>query len=151
MAEIHTALKTINPDLKLSIYSWGPHILENHRVAQDWETWVERGYLDMINISGYLYPEQNGDDYLAQLEEKNPHPPNQSSQPQASRFPSHLPWGVRTSHGKVKSAQQIGEILQAAKRADVDGAAFFTWSYLQPWLDEVVKDGSIERFISAPK
>ncbi|MCA9230301.1 MAG: family 10 glycosylhydrolase [Planctomycetales bacterium] len=147
MAEIHTALRKVKPDLKLAIYSWGPHVIENHRVAQDWQTWVDRGYLDMINISGYLYPEQNGEDYLTQLEEKLRL--SKSIVAGAGRsIPVTFALGVRTSHGEVQSAAQIGKILQAARRADVDGVAFFTWSYLQPWVEGVEKSGSLMRFIA---
>jgi len=137
MANIHVALRNEKPDIKLAIYSWGPHVIENHRVAQDWKTWVERGYLDMINISGYLYPEKNGDDYLEKLEEKLR--TSKSIVAATGRpIPVTFALGVRTSHGEVKSATQVTEILQAAKRANVDGVAFFTWTYLQPWLDDIV-------------
>ncbi len=147
MADIHSAMRKLKPDLKLAIYSWGPHILENHRVAQDWQTWVERGYLDMINISGYLYPEKNGDDYLAKLEEKLR--TSKSIVTATGRpIPVTFALGVRTSHGEVKSAAQVAQILQAAQRAQVDGVAFFTWAHLQPWLQEVVAAGSITRFNS---
>ncbi len=147
MAEIHTTLRKAKPDLKLAIYSWGPHILENHRVAQDWQTWVERGYLDMINISGYLYPEKNGDDYLTELEEKLR--TSKSIVTATGRpIPVTFALGVKTSHGKVQSAEQIAVILNAAKRADVDGVAFFTWAHLQPWLEEFVAAGSLTDFMS---
>ncbi len=149
MQEIHDTLKAIDPDLKLAIYSWGPHVIDNHRVGQDWKTWVERGYLDMVNVSGYLYPEQNGADYLQQLEEKLQLSHSIAAQ-SSSQVSVTFALGVRTSHGEVKSASQVGEILQSAQRAGVDGVAFFTWSYLQPWLKEVVDAGSIEMFASHP-
>jgi len=149
MQEIHTALTAIDPKLKLAIYSWGPHVINNHRVGQDWKTWVERGYLNMVNVSGYLYPEQNGPDYLKQLEDKL-RLSRSIAEVSADSVSVTFALGVRTSHGEVKSAEQVGEILQAARRADVDGVAFFTWSYLQPWLADVVTSGSLNRFASRP-
>jgi len=147
MADINTALRKAKPDLKIAVYSWGPHILENHRVAQDWQTWVERGYLDMINISGYLYPEKNGDDYLAKLEEKL-RTSKSIVAATGKQIPVTFALGVRTSHGEVRSADQIAEILQAASRAKADGVAFFTWAYLQPWLEDVNAAGSLTAFKS---
>jgi len=143
MEQIHTSLRRMKPDLKLSIYSWGPHVLENHRVAQDWQTWVERGYLDMVNISGYLYPERNGEDYLTLFEEKL-RLSKKIAKATGRQIPITFALGVRTSHGEVSSAKQIGQLLQAAKKADADGVAFFTWAYLQPWLDEVVAGDSLK-------
>jgi uncharacterized lipoprotein YddW (UPF0748 family) len=145
MEQIHISLRNLKPDLKLSIYTWGPHILENHKVAQDWQTWVERGYLDMLNVSGYLYPERNGEDYLTQLEEKLRTAKTivaETGRP----IPVTFALGVRTSHGEVKSSEQIGQILDAAKRADLEGVAFFTWDYLQPWLQGVVEADSLSGF-----
>jgi len=144
MEQIHSGLHQVKPNLKLAIYRWGPHVITSHRVGQDWQTWVERGYLDMLNISGYLYPEQNGTDYLAQLEQKLR--TSKSIVKATGRpIPVTFALGVRTSHGEVHSARQISSILQAAQRAGSDGVAFYTWDYLQPWLDAVVHTGAIEQ------
>jgi len=142
---ISAALRKAKPDLKIAIYSWGPHVVENHRVGQDWRTWVDRGYIDMINVSGYLYEARNGDDYLEQLEEKL-----KTARDIVAGTGRHIPvtfaLGVRTSHGEVKSAAEIDGYLRAARRAGVDGVAFFTWSYLQPYLDDTMQAGSIAQF-----
>jgi len=149
MQEIHDALKAIDPQLKLAIYTWGPHVIDNHRVGQDWETWVKCGYLDMVNVSGYLYPERNGDNYLEQLKDKLTESRSIATQSDHSVSVTFA-LGVRTSHGEVTSARQIEDILQAAQRADIDGVAFFTWNYLQPWLNEVIESESVNRFAVRP-
>ena len=56
--------------------------------------------------------------------------------------------GIRTSHGKIREAREIEDYLNVAKRRGVNGAAFFTWETLQPYLPEVKKAGYFQKFTS---
>jgi hypothetical protein len=49
--------------------------------------------------------------------------------------------GVKTSHGQIARAEEVGQYLRLAERAGIRGVAVFTWTYLQPFLDEVNKAG----------
>lgn len=56
-----------------------------------------------------------------------------------------LTLGVKTSHGQVHSTKDINEYLRIAKAAGIEGVAIFTWTDLQPYLDQVVRDGYLPR------
>jgi uncharacterized lipoprotein YddW (UPF0748 family) len=143
--EISEALRSEKPNLKIAIYSWGPHVAHDHCVAQDWPTWVKEGYVDMVNISGYCYPGQYGEKYLEIFESRLRQSTEFAAQTGKS-IPVSFALGVETSHGKVNSACDIERYLKAARRAGVNGTALFTWSTAQPYLDELTKSGALGRF-----
>jgi uncharacterized lipoprotein YddW (UPF0748 family) len=140
--EISEALRAEKPGLKIAVYSWGPHVATNHRVAQAWPTWVAEGYIDMVNVSGYYYPEQNGEKYLETFESRlRPSVKFATAAGRAIRVTFAL--GVETSHGKVKSADDIEKYLNAARRAGVPGTVLFTWNTVQPFLEDLAVSGAL--------
>ena len=40
MRDISVAARQRQPGIQLAIYSWGPHVTRNHRVAQNWRAWA---------------------------------------------------------------------------------------------------------------
>src|SRR6185295_20197527 len=85
---------------KVSIYSWGPHVTRNHQIAQVWPIWVERGYLDMVNISGYYHHDKYGEKYLKLFEQRMTDS-LELNRRQTNPVPISFALGVNTSHGKV--------------------------------------------------
>jgi uncharacterized lipoprotein YddW (UPF0748 family) len=142
---ISEELRRAEPDIRIGLYSWGPHVVKGHSVAQDWVTWAARGYVDMVSISGYCYRENYKDAYLHVFEKRM----QDSMRMVRNATPSAeltFTLGVKTSHGQVRSAEEIDKYLRIAKRAGVEGVAIFTWSYLQPYLKDVVEKGYLRRF-----
>lgn len=127
------------PELKLAAYCWGAHVAKDHQISQAWPLWVERGYLDMVNISGYCHRETYGEKFLNVFEQR---------MSEALKLNRQLPkpavltfaLGVNTSHGRVHSVDDIRSYLAIADRLKLDGVAYFTWEYLQPYVDEM-KEG----------
>lgn len=145
MREISVAVRKQQPGIKLAVYSWGPHVTRNHRVAQDWPTWAQKQYIDMVNVSGYCYPQNYGDRYLEVLEHRIRGAIEINEQLERP-IDVTLCLGIKTSHGQIKEAADIEDYLSTSKRLGVDGAAVFTWSYLQPYLDDVKKQGYFRAF-----
>jgi len=143
--EISEALRAEKPDLVIGIYTWGPHVASGHRVGQDWKTWVAKGYVDMINVSGYCYPAQYGEKYLEVFESRLRTAVELAAATGRS-VPVTFALGIETSHGKVTSAAEIERYLAAAERAGVDGAALFTWNTALPYLDELTRNNAFARF-----
>lgn len=143
--EISEALRAEKPDLQIGIYSWGPHVARDHRVGQDWPTWVARGYIDMVNVSGYCYPKQYGERYL-EIFESRLSECVKLAEGTGRSIPVSFALGVETSHGKVSSARDIEQYLETAARAGTNGMALFTWSTAQPYLDDLSRRGAIARF-----
>ena len=106
-----------------------------------------RGYIDMINVSGYCYTDNYGARYLEVFKQRLK---GAQDLLREAGGDAQLTFalGVKTSHGQVKSSKDIEEYLQAAERLGLDGTAFFTWSYLVPYLDEVKRTGSIRGYQS---
>lgn len=127
------------PDLKLAAYCWGAHVAQDHQIAQVWPLWVERGYLDMVNISGYCHRETYGEKFLSVFEQRMSDALKLNQQlPKPAMLTFAL--GVNTSHGRVHSVDDIRRYLDIAERLKLDGVAYFTWEYLQPYVDEI-KEG----------
>jgi hypothetical protein len=121
---------------------WGAHELKNTR---DWRTWAERGYLDMLNLTGYVFPKEYGEKYLEVLDGRFGDVAAVLKElPRPVEFTICV--GISTSHGKIREAREIEDYLQIAKRHGVHGAAFFTWETLQSYLDEVKQAGYLEQF-----
>lgn len=145
MREISRELRQQEPGIKVAIYSWGPHVTNNHRVAQDWKTWAQKKYIDMVNVSGYCYRENYGDRYLQVFKNRINGALNinrQLGQP----IEVTLCLGIVTSHGKIDKAADVNEYLTISEELGIDGAAIFTWSTLQPYLKDINQEGYFKKF-----
>ena len=145
MQSISVDLRRQQPGIKLAIYSWGPHVIQDHRVAQDWRTWAQNGYIDMVNVSGYCFPENYGDRYLQVFADRIS---GALAINQKLRRPIDvtLCLGIKTSHGQIGKAADVDEYLTTASQLGVNGVAVFTWSHAEPFLDEIVKAGYLTEF-----
>ena len=139
-------LRAIKPDISLSIYTWGPHVVENHDVAQDWRVWAKEGYIDMINVSGYCYPDNYGEKYMQVFEDrlKGTRDMLKKANPKTHLV---LCLGVVTSHGKVHSAEDINQYLVTAKHLGIDDVLFFTWPTLIEHLEDFNRKGYLKTFL----
>jgi hypothetical protein len=134
--QISEAARAERPDLKLAAYCWGAHVAQDHQIAQVWPLWVKRGYLDMVNISGYCHRETYGDKFRQVFEHRLSEALELNRQlPKPAVLTFAL--GVNTSHGRVRSADDIRAYEKIADRLKLDGVAYFTWEYLQPFVDEL--------------
>ncbi len=145
MEAICLALRAEKPDLKIGLYTWGPHVSQNHLVAQAWPRWVDRGWIDLVNVSGYYYPEKYGDHtqalYHSRLAEAV-----QLAGGAHRRVPVTLTLGIETSHGSLTTGEQVEDYLLRAAQAGVDGAAAFTWSAWTRLGDDLARRGTLARF-----
>ena len=144
VGQIGAELRAREPTPRIAVYMWGAHEL---RGTRDWRTWAERGYLDMLNLTGYAYREQYGEDYLKVLDERFR---DAAAILEEIEHPVEFTIcvGIATSHGKIREAREIEDYLDIGKRHGVQGASFFTWRTLQPYLPEVKKGAYLERFTS---
>ena len=136
------------PDLQIAIYSWGPHVASDHRVAQPWPLWSRAGLVDMINISGYCYPDNYGDRYLEVFSRRIGDAVALNRQ-HRGRADVTFCLGVATSHGRIENASWIGDYLTRAAAQGARGTAMFTWSSLVPYLDAVNEAGYLGEFSDA--
>lgn len=136
--------------IRVGIYSWGPHVTRAHPIAQVWSEWVSRGYIDMVSISGYCFRDNYGEEYLKVFENRLR---DAAYILEGIRGHAELTFtlGVRTSHGRVPNARAINEYLRIAGRVGVRGVAVFTWSSLEPYLDEVLRAGYFREFLDADR
>ncbi len=135
---ISEAGRAAQPNLKIGAYVWGPHVTKDHQIAQVWTLWVMHGYLDMVNVSVYFHRETYGENFLNVFEQRMADSLELNRQlPKPALLTFAL--GVNTSHGRVHSADDIRSYLKIAERLKLDGVAYFTWDYLQPYLDELKK------------
>jgi uncharacterized lipoprotein YddW (UPF0748 family) len=142
---ISVELRRLKPGIRIGLYTWGPQVARSHNVAQCWPEWAARGYIDMVSISGYCYPGNNGPDYLKVFEDRMREAAHLMKEAKAPAELT-LTLGVKTSHGHVNSAAEINDYLRIARRVGIRGVAIFTWSYLEPYLDDVMKAGYLKRF-----
>ena len=145
MSRISREVRRIQPGIPVAIYSWGPHVVEGHRVAQDWRTWASKGYIDMVNISGYCYRKNYGDRYL-KVFEKRLRGAVEINKALGSPVEITFCLGIRTSHGHITRAQEVADYLKVAKRVEVNGVSMFTWSYLQPFLPMIEERRYLQEF-----
>lgn len=136
VSEISQAVRANPSGAALGMYCWGPHTIKNHLTAQIWPTWVERGYVDLVNISGYYHRSKYGERYLSLFEQRLREAKTLN---EAARRPAMLSYalGVNTSHGRVNSAEEICEYLRTATAAGVPGVGYFPWTDLVPYVDEL--------------
>jgi uncharacterized lipoprotein YddW (UPF0748 family) len=139
-------LRKLDSQITLGAYCWGPHTLKDHLTAQVWPDWVERGYLDLVNISGYYHHEKYGDRYLALFVQRMRESIGINAR---LSHPARMTFalGLKTSHGSVRSVADIADYLDAARRLEMDGVAFFSWGDLDGWLAELEPTRVIPRFL----
>ncbi|MCA9427779.1 MAG: family 10 glycosylhydrolase, partial [Candidatus Omnitrophica bacterium] len=147
--QIREGIERVKPGTTIGIYTWGPHVASNHYVSQDWVTMTRQGYLDLINVSGYLYRQKNGEDFLELFEEKMR---EALSLLEGVDRPIDFAFvlGVITSHGELHSAEEIEQYLEAADRAGMKGISVFTLTYLQPYIDDLLERGNWMRHLGFP-
>ncbi len=144
VGQISGELRALKPAPRIAVYMWGAHELKNTR---DWRTWAERGYLDMLNHTGYSYREQYGEKYLTVLDERF-RAAAEVLQEIGNPVELTICVGISTSHGKIREAKEIKDYLDIGRRHGVHGASIFTWETLQPYLPEVKEAGYFEEFTS---
>lgn len=142
VAEVSSTVRSAQPGAAIGAYCWGAYTLKNHQTAQVWDRWVQAGYIDLVNVSGYVYHSQFGDEFLAAFEKRMraAHEAN-SSLPRQAMLTFAL--GMKTSHGSVRSVDDVSAYLDFAKRTGLVGVAFFSWDSLLPYLDELETRGTI--------
>ncbi|MDG1896925.1 MAG: family 10 glycosylhydrolase [Fuerstiella sp.] len=145
MQSISIDLRRQQPGIKLAIYSWGPHVVQNHRVAQDWRTWAQKRYIDMVNISGYCFPKNYGDRYMQVFADRIGGALEINRRLRRPIYVT-LCLGIKTSHGQIDNATDVNNYLATAGRLGVDGAAVFTWAHAEPYLDNIVQAGYLTNF-----
>jgi uncharacterized lipoprotein YddW (UPF0748 family) len=130
MGEIRTAVDKARPGLPISSYCWGAHTYAgNFETCQDWKTWIEKGWLDWINPSGYRYTDEAFRE-AAKL--------NRENVPKG--FPYYITIGVKTSHGTLPDVETLRRQMEMSKQAGADGVIFFTWESLRKFLPAAAGD-----------
>jgi len=130
MGELHAAVNKAKPGLPISSYVWGYHTYTgSFETCQDWVSWIDKGWLDWINPSGYRYDDKA---FLEAARLNRAHV--------RKGFPFYITIGVLTSHGKLSSAAEIRHQMQMARDCGAEGLVFFTWESLEPFADEVGPD-----------
>lgn len=128
--------RQLDPRLRLSAYVWGHHVANNHLIAQVWPEWVAAGYLDEINVSGYCHRQKYGDRYLEEFRKRMLGAVELNrSLPKNAALSFAL--GVVTSHGSAESADDIRQYQRISQELGMNGWSYFTWEYLQPFIDEL--------------
>ena len=142
VGQISGEVRAIAPKIPIAIYMW--HAGER-KYTRDWATWVERGYIDHINLRGYYYRKNEGEHYLEKLEQ---HFHTFTEAISELRRPVELTMciGIDTSYDKIRSAREIEEYLNVAGRCGLRGATFFTWAPMLPFLSDIKKAGYVEKF-----
>ncbi len=148
-AMISGRIREKRPDLHLAIYSWGHHVTSGHRVGQAWPQWAAKGYIDEVNVCGYWYP----DSYPARWGKTHLEAfrtvlgeSRRLLEPAAGRTKLTFALGVKTSHGRVQDVAEIADYLREADQMGADGATFFTWSYLEPFLPQLETSGVLKAY-----
>jgi len=136
MAEISAALRAQQPSIKIGLYTWGPHVAVNYPVAQRWPDWVRDGYLDLINVSGYCYTDNDGEKYMQVFEDRL-RGATELAKKAGGKAEMSFALGVLTSHGAIKSAAQINDYISVARKAGCPGVAAYAWKSVEPYADEI--------------
>ncbi|MGW8256274.1 MAG: glycoside hydrolase family 10 protein [Thermoguttaceae bacterium] len=130
IGEIHDAVKKVKPEVSISTYCWGARVYSgNYETCQDWKTWVEKGWLDWINPTGYCYTDE--------LFRKTARA-NREMAPKG--FPFYITIGVFTSHGKIPDVDTLRRQMAMSKEAGADGLVFYTWTPLSKFMPEAAAD-----------
>ncbi len=144
--QVRDTTRELKPDLKIAIYSWGPHVAKDHLVAQPWPNWSRDGLIDRVSVSGYCYPDNYGDKYL-EVFSRRIGDSVKLNQHSGGRAQMTFTLGVSTSHGKITEAGWINDYLTRAADQGVTGVDVFTWASLQPHLQETIRRGYFPAFL----
>ena len=132
--EIRAALKAECPQVKLSAYVQGSRYRgerlwnEDH---QPYGKWLREGLLDVIAPTGYIYDMLQYRCWVKrQVEYCRAHNP---------AIPIHITVGVQTSHGRIEDLKELVDQIDYANRLGADGAEFFQWMGLEPFLEGLSK------------
>ena len=136
--EISLALRKQQPELRIGLYTWGPHVPFNHPVAQCWPDWVQNKYIDLVNVSGYCYRKNYGEEYL-EVFEKRIRDSVELAQQAGAPVSLSFALGMHTSHGAIESAAEIATYRALAKKAGCPGVALFAWAGLEKFLPDVIQ------------
>lgn len=133
------AVRELAPEIPIGAYVWGHHVANDHLIAQVWPRWVQAGYLDAVNVSGYCHRQKYGDRFYDEFRKRMQGAIEVNRQlPKPARLSFAL--GVITSHGRVESAADILGYQKIGEELGLDGWIYFTWEYLQPYLEELPRD-----------
>jgi len=138
--EISQALREQQPDIRIALYTWGPHVPFNHPVSQRWPDWVRNRYIDMVNVSGYCYRRNYGEEYLNVFEKRVRDSVELVRQTGVDASLSFA-LGIHTSHGALESAAEIADYRSLAEKAGCPGVAVFAWAGLEKFLPDVIQGG----------
>ena len=132
--EIREALKKESPKTGLSAYVQGFKYsgndawCDNHQPFIDW---LKAGYLDIIYPTGYIYDMLQYKSWskrqIDACKKANP------------RIPCLITIGVGSSHGRLETFEELLYQINAITELGGSGAAFFHWSSLDKWADELGK------------
>lgn len=126
VGEIARTVREVRPEVILSAYVWTDR--DPKSCLRDWTEWLRRGYMDAINPTGYLYDEQAYEERCRTM--------RKVCQDACPGIPTFMNVGVFTSHGKLKGAREVVRWSEITRASGL-GMSYFTWSALEPWVDEV--------------
>lgn len=141
MSEIRSAL----PNTTLALYCWGPHVTQGHYVGQNWAGWAHDGLLDVINVSGYCYPDNYGDAYMDAFRRRLSGAKALLDEGGGTATATFC-LGVVTSHGRIENASEIGEYLSVAREVGMEGVAVFTLNTLSEYQAEIATEDYFRTF-----
>ncbi len=141
MRDIYGMLRREHPQCKIGLYTWGANVAQRHPVAQNWPRWAEMRLLDVLNVSGYCYTENYGDNYMEAFKKRLREAAKDAYGQSGSGIELTFALGVLTSHGAVKKAEEIGEYLAVARAAGYPGVAAFAWKSMEQYTDDAEREG----------
>lgn len=140
MTDMGKALRAYDPSLRIGLYTWGAQVTSDNVVAQRWPDWVRDGYLDLLNVSGYCYRDNYGDDYLGAFEKRLSEAADLARR-SSPAVELTFALGVKTSHGALEKAEDMEAYLAIARRLGYTGVAAFAWGSLARFADETAAAG----------
>ena len=126
---IRSAIREIRSNVILSAYVWTPR--DPHICLRDWLAWIEKGYLDAINPTGYLYDFEK---YMERCRTSI-----SAAKKVRKDIPAFINVGVHTSHGDLQNPAEVIKWTRGAREAGADGISYFALKAFMPWVEEVAK------------
>jgi uncharacterized lipoprotein YddW (UPF0748 family) len=140
VSEIHQALKVIKPNLKISL-SPNSKAFAYKYYLQDWQTWIEKGFVNELILQVY----RNDEKAFA----------NELQQPGIKFAQQKIPVGVAISTGTFQNPvdiKQIQEQVKIVRQEGFAGVSFFywesLWGYISPESPKQRRQGFQEIFSS---
>ena len=132
--DIRSMMKKDFPQVKLSAYVQGYRHGENalwRELHQPFADWLKEGLLDRINPTGYVYDMLMYRCWVKrQVDYCRKHNAN---------IPVVITVGVKSSHGAVLDLKELVDQIDEANKLGCEGAYFFQWFGLEPFLDGLSK------------